>query len=141
MTAPQTLLIFHSSMLDAATALKELTGLKNLLVIGDGKHGRSGRHPGADGCPNDEEPVPDTPPDLDTPHIIMYTAGTTGQPKGAVLSQGASFWNAVNLTVDMGFTAADRNLAVLPCFISAASACSPSPCSMWAVPSSYRTDL
>ena len=27
----------------------------------------------------------------------MYTAGTTGRPKGAVLSQGASFWNAVNL--------------------------------------------
>jgi fatty-acyl-CoA synthase len=46
----------------------------------------------------------------------MYTAGTTGRPKGAVLSQGASFFNAINLTVDMNFSAADRNLSVLPMF-------------------------
>jgi fatty-acyl-CoA synthase len=55
-------------------------------------------------------------PDLDTPHIIMYTAGTTGRPKGAVLTQGASFWNALNLSLAMDFTSADRNLVVLPMF-------------------------
>ncbi len=65
---------------------------------------------------SEEEPELDVAPDLDTPHIIMYTAGTTGQPKGAVLSQGASFWNAVNLTLAMDFTSKDRDLAVLPMF-------------------------
>jgi fatty-acyl-CoA synthase len=53
---------------------------------------------------------------MDTPHIIMYTAGTTGKPKGAVLTQGASFWNAVNVVVAMDLTSADRNLNVLPMF-------------------------
>ena len=62
------------------------------------------------------EPAIDPAPNLDTPHIIMYTAGTTGRPKGAVLSQGASFWNAINLTLDMNFTPDDRNLSVLPMF-------------------------
>jgi len=64
----------------------------------------------------DSEPAPGESPTLDTPHIIMYTAGTTGLPKGAVLSQGASFWNAVNLNLAMDFTSADRDLAVLPLF-------------------------
>lgn len=62
------------------------------------------------------EPRPDKPVTLTTPHIIMYTAGTTGRPKGAVLSQGASFYNALNLMLDMHFTSQDRNLAVLPMF-------------------------
>jgi len=53
---------------------------------------------------------------LDTPHIIMYTAGTTGLPKGAVLTQGCSFWNAVNLELDMSFHSMDRDLLVLPMF-------------------------
>jgi fatty-acyl-CoA synthase len=64
----------------------------------------------------EDEPVPDRVPNLDTPHIIMYTAGTTGRPKGAILSQGASFWNAVNLQVDMHFRPEDRDLLVLPMF-------------------------
>jgi fatty-acyl-CoA synthase len=65
---------------------------------------------------SDEEPFLQESPDLDTPHIIMYTAGTTGRPKGAVLTQGASFWNAANLTLAGDFTSHDRDLAVLPMF-------------------------
>ena len=34
----------------------------------------------------------------------MYTAGTTGKPKGAILTQGASFWNALNLYTAIDFT-------------------------------------
>ena len=41
---------------------------------------------------SDEEPQAMEKVTLDTPHIIMYTAGTTGLPKGAVLTQGCSFW-------------------------------------------------
>ena len=39
----------------------------------------------------DEEPEPSRAPSLDTPHIIMYTAGTTGRPKGAVAEPGRQF--------------------------------------------------
>jgi fatty-acyl-CoA synthase len=64
----------------------------------------------------DGEPAPDTPVELDSPHIIMYTAGTTGRPKGAVLSQGASFWNALNMSLCVDLTSRDRTLTVLPMF-------------------------
>ena len=65
---------------------------------------------------SDQEPEAIQGVGLDSPHIIMYTAGTTGLPKGAVLTQGCSFWNAVNLELDMGFRPADRDLLVLPMF-------------------------
>ncbi len=64
----------------------------------------------------DGEPEPDRMVDLNTPHIIMYTAGTTGRPKGAVLGQGASFWNAVNMSLCIDLTSRDRTLTVLPLF-------------------------
>jgi len=65
---------------------------------------------------SEEEPEAAEKITLDTPHIIMYTAGTTGLPKGAVLTQGCSFWNAVNLELDMNFHPMDRDLLVLPMF-------------------------
>ncbi len=109
-------LLFHPDLTDAAKSLKAESGIQETLVFGaEEMDGASACDPLLD-AQTDSEPNPDTPPDLDTPHIIMYTAGTTGQPKGAVLTQGASFWNAVNLTVAMGFSADDRNLAVLPMF-------------------------
>jgi len=65
---------------------------------------------------SEDEPIINNAPNLNSPHIIMYTSGTTGKPKGAVLTQGASFWNAVNLILACDFTSKDRNLAILPMF-------------------------
>ena len=48
--------------------------------------------------------------------LIVYTSGTTGRPKGAVLSQQALVANAEG-SIDMhGLTADDRVLVVLPLF-------------------------
>lgn len=109
-------LLFHPELTDLANSVKDKTGLKRRIILGTEETAGAKAYEPLLETQTDEEAKPDVAPDLDTPHIIMYTAGTTGRPKGAVLSQGASFWNAVNLTVDMGFTSEDRNLAVLPMF-------------------------
>ena len=54
--------------------------------------------------------------DLGAPLLIVYTSGTTGRPKGAVLRQEALFWNAVNAPHMFDLTSRDRVLTVLPLF-------------------------
>jgi malonyl-CoA/methylmalonyl-CoA synthetase len=52
----------------------------------------------------------------DTPAAIVYTSGTTGRAKGAVLTHGNLAANARTLVDAWRITAADRYLAVLPLF-------------------------
>ncbi len=78
--------------------------------------------PGADEAPRDDKPpdavtdgVPRDDPG-DTPAVIVYTSGTTGRAKGAVLSHGNLAANARTLVEAWRITAEDRYLAVLPLF-------------------------
>ena len=57
-----------------------------------------------------------TPLGGDTPAVIVYTSGTTGAAKGAVLSHDNLAANARTLVSSWRITAADRYLAVLPLF-------------------------
>jgi fatty-acyl-CoA synthase len=53
---------------------------------------------------------------LSSPLLIVYTSGTTGRPKGAVLRQEALFWNGAMSQHMHGLTSDDHVLTVLPFF-------------------------
>ena len=54
--------------------------------------------------------------DLAAPQAILYTSGTTGQPKGAIITYGMQWWNAVGSALNLGHSPDDRWLACLPLF-------------------------
>src|SRR5689334_5780782 len=54
--------------------------------------------------------------DFSSPLLIVYTSGTTGRPKGAVLRQEALLWNGMMSQHMHGLTSNDHVLTVLPLF-------------------------
>ncbi|HEY8983769.1 MAG TPA: long-chain fatty acid--CoA ligase [Streptomyces sp.] len=64
------------------------------------------------------EPI-DEPVTPDDTCVIMYTSGTTGRPKGAMLTHGNLVWNAVNVLVDTDLVADERALVSAPLFHTA----------------------
>jgi fatty-acyl-CoA synthase len=61
-------------------------------------------------------PVPGHEGGADDPVLLVYTSGTTGRPKGAVLSQKALEINAANAVHMHDMTSRDHILTVLPMF-------------------------
>ncbi|TQR19496.1 AMP-binding protein [Psychrobacillus vulpis] len=50
------------------------------------------------------------------PWIIIYTGGTTGKPKGVVISFEAVNWNAINTIISWGLSDLDCTLNYMPMF-------------------------
>jgi fatty-acyl-CoA synthase len=53
---------------------------------------------------------------LETPYCILYTSGTTGNPKGAILPHRQILFNAINTVVSWGLTEKDVSPLYTPLF-------------------------
>ncbi|RDI20464.1 fatty-acyl-CoA synthase [Rhodococcus sp. AG1013] len=54
------------------------------------------------------------------PAFVLYTSGTTGRPKGAILTHENLLWNSVNLLLDLDVTSDEVALVSAPLFHVAA---------------------
>jgi fatty-acyl-CoA synthase len=53
---------------------------------------------------------------FNSPCMILYTSGTTGKPKGAIITHKMVFWNSINTTMRLNVSSNDVTLTFAPFF-------------------------
>ncbi|PFX03738.1 Long-chain-fatty-acid--CoA ligase FadD13 [Nocardia farcinica] len=94
----------------AAAAAAASTGIERVVVVG-GEHDEYERFLDTAEA---AEPDPAVRPEADA--LVIYSSGTTGHPKGVVLSQRALVAHTVNAGTGFPFDAGDVNLVAMPLF-------------------------
>ena len=126
------LLIHDVEFTETARALQQRCGIAQLLCIDKSK--AAGAAGGADDSGYEQALAAQagqaaqhavlTHDDVVT---IMYTSGTTGHPKGAMITHGMNFWNCSNLGTPAGVGMRTVHLSVLPLFHTGGLNCYSNP--------------
>ncbi len=114
------LLIHDSDLTEVALAVAELCKTASTLLLG-----ASGPYEAA--IANSKPLDNSEHVTLDDISTIMYTSGTTGQPKGAIITHGMTFWNCVNLGGPAYISPSTVLLTVLPLFHTGGLNCYTNP--------------
>jgi fatty-acyl-CoA synthase len=110
-------LILGEEFLDTISDVKEKTEISNYISLNDTKSDEAMGYDNFVGSSDDSSPKPDGPIGMDDPRLILYTSGTTGYPKGAVITNGGILFNCINVLLhDEQIIPSTLNLSVVPFF-------------------------
>ena len=115
-------LIYSVEFKDIAQELIKDCGIKNSLMIEENNFGSEYEQAISEN--NNFETVESNHDDL---IMLMYTSGTTGHPKGAMINHQMQFFNTVNLGATARITDKTIQLVVLPLFHTGGMNCYANP--------------
>lgn len=119
-TSGARVIVVHEQLLEHLAGAIENSVVREVVVVGDSANGRTLPESTALHGFRDLLAGADTPPDVSVRptslHSVMFTSGTTGMPKGVMITHSYFFHYSAGLAEAVGVGETDRVLMVLPLF-------------------------
>ncbi len=123
-----TVMVHDNEFADNAAALANTPGIAHRICWDPVDPDRSGEMADYEELLRTVEPLANaTPTTHDDVLTIMYTSGTTGRPKGAMITQGMTLWNCINMLEFFRLSPNMVNFAFLPLFHTGGLNCFANP--------------